>query len=130
MDLVFVPEAYSDEPPGLIPLTGLADKRDFQNPPGYLLVREVRSGGHYFRYLITNAFRTQLQRPISFPVEEGKAIYLGEIHLSYFNCQGNGPSVTIQTRDEWERDRQVLQKKLPNVRPEDVIKRVLPANWR
>jgi hypothetical protein len=118
---------------GLIPLTGPSSERDFQDPPGYLVVRELKAGEHRFRYLhINSAKQGSKDMRIPFTAEEGKAIYLGEIHMRYINCDG-WPSVTLEVKDEWERDAQLFRKQLKNLRSEDVIKRVLPASlipWR
>lgn len=129
VDLIYRSNWYGDAPMGQLPVTGPADKRDFENPPGYLVVREARASEYAFRYLVVDSHSREMKARTPFTVEEGKAVYLGEIHVSYLNCDSR-PTVTIQTRDEWERDRQLFAKELTNLRSEDVIKRVLPSNWR
>jgi hypothetical protein len=129
VDLVYFSNWYSNTTFGQLPVTGPADKRDFQDPPGYLIVREARASGHEFRYIDIGSRSREMKTRTPFTVEEGKAVYLGEIHVIYVNCNAR-PSMTIQVKDEWERDRRLFEKQMTNVRSEDVIKRVLPANWR
>lgn len=114
---------------GYVPLTGPTEERDFQDPPGYLVVRELLAGEHQFRYLnIGSAKSGSKPLRVPFKVEEGKAIYLGEIHVRYINCDG-WPAVTLEVKDEWERDSQLFQQQMKHLRSEDVIKRVMPATW-
>ncbi|MFP2934143.1 hypothetical protein ACLESO_55260 [Pyxidicoccus sp. 3LG] len=127
VDLVSWSTWYEQGVSGAFPVTGPADRRDFQNPPGYLIVRELRANPHEFRYFDINDVRMQLRGGIPFKVEEGKAVYLGELQMSYTNCNTH-PAVGLAVKDAWERDLRLLLTKMPNLRPEDVIKQVLPSS--
>ena len=109
----------------LLPVTGPIEKRDIQDPPGFLIVRAAGAGAYEFRNIAIDATQKPLRSGIPFIVEKGQAVYLGEIHVSYLDCYGQ-PSIGLQVRDAWERDQHLIEKKLKNVRSEDVLKRVLP----
>lgn len=67
-----------------------------------------------------------VQVDIPFEVEAGKALYLGEIQAHLMDCSGFS-SFDIRISDAWERDRQLLEDTLKNVRPEEVVKQVVPC---
>ncbi|QSQ22628.1 hypothetical protein JY651_47270 [Pyxidicoccus parkwayensis] len=114
---------------GIIPVASRPEEAAFQDPPGYFVVQEQEGREYMLRELKLDHLKgatTDVQLP--FAVEPGKAVYLGEVHVRYLNCD-SFPTVSLQVTDQWERDSRLLQARLPNVRPEDVVKRLLPPSW-
>jgi hypothetical protein len=114
---------------GVIPVASRPEEHAFQAPPGYFVVQEQEGRQYTLKDLKLSLLR-DMAMPLELPftVEAGKAIYLGEIHVRYLNCD-TFPSVSLQVTDQWERDARLLQAQLPNVRPEEVVKRLLPPTW-
>ncbi|WP_342374999.1 hypothetical protein NVS55_27265 [Myxococcus stipitatus] len=107
---------------GVIPAENAVGDFDFHDPPGYLSIRKVGAGE--VQYLRTTC--STGRRPIGkghgapFTVEAGKAIYLGEVHI--------GRACVTTVRDEWERDKKLVLERMPNLREEDLEKRLLPPH--
>lgn len=109
------------DPAGQVPLEPDADAPDFQGGIRFA-VRELKPGRYNIRELTFHHGKSvSVRLDIPFQVEAGKAVYLGELHAGLLECSG-WSSFNIQISDAWERDRQLLQSTLKNVRPEEVVK--------
>ena len=97
---------------------------DFQAPPGHFSVKTLYAGPNRIRRLIIGSTAMETRTP--FEVEAGKAIYLGEVHIKLTQC-GPVQSITTQVTDQWERDRTLSSLEMKNIRPEEVVKRLLGA---
>jgi hypothetical protein len=118
--LDYVDDSYTLKRTGVIPVGDPFREHDFQDPPGYLSIREVNAGHHTLCQLThLNRLRTP------FEVEEGKAVYLGEVHVRISGCDSLPAKVAIEVTDQWERDGQLFQQRVKNLRSEDVVKSVL-----
>jgi hypothetical protein len=114
---------------GVIPVASRPEESNFQDPPGYFVVQEVEGREYELRNLSISLLRElNSDLRIPFTVDAGKAVYLGELHVRYINCD-TFPSVSLQVTDQWERDAQLFQARVPNVRPDQVVKRLLPPVW-
>jgi hypothetical protein len=102
-------------------------------PPTHFTVQEVPAGRYRF-----NSLRLVVRGdPLSpykalglpgyeFTVPEGQVLYLGEMEVrtTWKNCV---PMMNFEfwVRDEWERDAARFKARIPNLRPEDVRRRLL-----
>lgn len=125
--LVYVDESFSNSKWGELPINSPFLESDFENPPGHFFVKELPAGPHQLKHLgvhLGKAMTKSLRIP--FKVEPGKAIYLGELNVVFTNCDAF-PSVELRVKDAWERDSQLYQKQMKNLRSEDVVKQLIPS---
>lgn len=128
MMLHYVDDSFAEKKTGVIPVMDWYLQPDFQDPPGYLSVRELRAGQHY---LINDlvVYGDQPNDPWNrtpFTVEEGKAVYLGEVLFRFSRCLPGAHPKQVIISNQWERDGELLQQRMKHVRPEDVVIRLLP----
>jgi hypothetical protein len=113
-------------PAGEVPLEHDSDGPDSQGRVRFT-VRELRPGPHEIMAVTFHHGKsTEVGLRIPFQVEEGKAVYLGEVHARLLQCSGFS-SFNLQINDAWERDRQLLQSALKNVPPDEVVKTLVPC---
>ncbi|RKG82765.1 hypothetical protein D7W79_01830 [Corallococcus exercitus] len=60
-----------------------------------------------------------------FNLKEGEVVYLGEVGFQVFGKQCVFEYSTLQSRDEWERDRSEFKYTIPNISPDAVKKGLL-----
>lgn len=106
---------------GVIPVGDPFREPEFQAPPGYLVIKELRAGPHHIRKL------APLNHDLSttFEVEAGKAIYLGEWHVQVSDCDSDFAKVALQVTDQWERDGKLVEQRMKNLRSDEVAKRLV-----
>ncbi|WP_164020278.1 hypothetical protein [Pyxidicoccus trucidator] len=123
--LEYEDSVYMRRSTGVIPVNDLHLAHDFQAPPGHFSVKALNEGAYQIRRLsIGHIMPITKETRTPFEVEAGTAIYLGEVHFKLTNC-GPFPSITTQVTDQWERDSQLLQQKMKNIRAEEVVKRLI-----
>ena len=102
-------------------------KPDFTDPPGYFYTMKLASG----TYEISSPI---MPTPVRLEVPAGKIVYVGEIEFHHkLGCnQVSGPGckpnsnnyVVHKVKNQWPRDKMLLQQRLTDVRPDTVAIRL------
>lgn len=100
-------------------------KKDFKNPPGYLIVLKLPAG----KYQITKLTKTGARQgnvslekyKMGFTVSAGKISYLGEIHGDIPDCG----SFKVSVKDEHVRDGKLLEERFQNLKAADMEMQII-----
>lgn len=103
---------------GLFLLDNTFIERDFQNPPGYFFVRSLPQGEYRILGLSFHGYRSSNEIGRTFTVASEKTTYLGEFSVEVPNCK----RFTYRVTDMWERDEQLLKKRV-RIQPEEQVQK-------
>lgn len=99
---------------------------DWKNPAGRLVVSELPAGNYeIFRY-VGGWYESKKPFSIPFTVVEGKAVYIGNIHVDEMRTAG---TFRISVTDRSDRDIPFLRARYKNVKESDIVKNMSTVRW-